>query len=49
MRSTAPIDKVLKAATDRGDVPGVVAMAADRTASFTKVRSAAVSCPTAQQ
>jgi methyl acetate hydrolase len=30
MRSTAPIDKVLKAATDRGDVPGVVAMAADR-------------------
>ena len=30
MRSTAPIDEVLKAATDRGDVPGVVAMAANR-------------------
>ena len=30
MRSTAPIDEVLKAATDHGDVPGVVAMAANR-------------------
>jgi methyl acetate hydrolase len=30
MRSTASIDEVLKSATDRGDVPGVVAMAANR-------------------
>ena len=30
MRSTAPIDEVLQAATDRGDVPGIVAMAANR-------------------
>lgn len=30
MRSTAEIDRVLKAAADCGDVPGVVAMAADR-------------------
>ena len=30
MRSTAPIDEVLKAAADRGEVPGVVAMAANR-------------------
>jgi methyl acetate hydrolase len=30
MASTADIDRVLKAATDRGDVPGVVAMAATR-------------------
>jgi len=30
MRSTAPIDEVLQAATDRGDVPGIVAMAASR-------------------
>src|SRR5829696_5885410 len=30
MRSTAAIDEVLKDAADRGDMPGVVAMAADR-------------------
>src|SRR5256714_2710298 len=30
MRSLPQIDRVLKAATDRGDVPGVVAMAATR-------------------
>jgi methyl acetate hydrolase len=30
MRFTSSIDQVLRAATDRGDVPGVVAMVADR-------------------
>ena len=30
MRLTASLDEVLKAATDRGDVPGIVAMATNR-------------------
>ncbi len=30
MQSSSSIDRVLEAAVERGDVPGVVAMAADR-------------------
>ena len=45
MRSLPQVDRVLKAATDRGDVPGVVAMAATREGPSVRAPSAGAPCP----
>jgi hypothetical protein len=49
MRQLPQIDQVLKAATDGGEVPGVVAMAATREGRSIRAPSARASCPTGRR
>jgi hypothetical protein len=46
MRELPEIDRVLQAAIDRGEIPGVVAMAATRDGPSIKVYTAGARCPT---